>query len=247
MKIALLENHAHHAESIANWLRSAGHVAVLYDSVKSFMRDVSHDNFDLLMVGAHVPDNSATEVLMWLRERVSASVPVLRISASNDEDYVVDALKSGADDCRVMPLRRGEFLARVEVLGRRIPRKSAPAENLTFGDLKVDLKNRVISRNGRRIALTPKSYDLAVFLFSNLGQLLSRSYLMERIWGRGASTSTRTLDTHISRLRTDLSLTAENGWHLQSVYQHGYRLDQTDSRPLGAQGFKAVEQQALVA
>lgn len=94
-----------------------------------------------------------------------------------------------------------------------------------MGALSVDLRNRLIFREGERLTLTPKTYDLAVLLLTHTGQLLTRSYLLERVWGRGRSSQTRTLDTHISRLRSVLGLAPENGWKLQSVYQHGYRLD----------------------
>ena len=171
-------------------------------------------------------------MVSWIREQVSLSTPVLRICANNNEMDIVAALRAGADDCVAKPARQMEFLARIEALGRRAPRPSKPMDIQAYGELSVDLQNRVILRKGQRVSLTPKSYDLAVFLFSNLGQLLSRTYLMERIWGRGSSSSTRTLDTHISRLRSDLGLTAENGWVLQSVYQHGYRLEQVDTRPV---------------
>ncbi|MEQ1773697.1 MAG: response regulator transcription factor [Burkholderiales bacterium] len=230
MRIALLEEGGQAAETVGGWLRSTGYETVVHESGKAFIGELAVEPCDLLVVGA-APDISGMDVLVWVREHMSATIPILRIAEKNTEQEIVASLKAGADDCVVRPVRRLEFLARVEALGRRVPRSPKCVDLLRFGDLSVDLKNRVISRDGQRIALTPKSYDLAVFLFSNLGQLLSRSYLMERIWGRGSSTSTRTLDTHISRLRTDLGLTPENGWILQSIYQHGYRLEQTDPRP----------------
>lgn len=230
MKIAMLEEHADNAELMVGWLHAAGFGSmVLHDSRKAFSRDVPRGNYDLLIVGAQVAEGDGSEALIWVREHLSATIPVLRIAENNSEEDVVAALKAGADDCMVMPLRRAEFLARVEALGRRAPRGSGMREVLNLGDLSVDLKNRVISRDGQRLSLTPKSYDLAVFLFSNLGQLMSRDYLMQQIWRRGSGASTRTLDTHISRLRSDLNLTPENGWLLQSVYQHGYRLEQIEA------------------
>ena len=119
------------------------------------------------------------------------------------------------------------MLARIAALVRRTQRLDE-RERLEFGALCIDLKNRIILRDGARVALTPKTYNLAVFLLTNSGQLLSRAYLLERIWGSNKSAATRTLDTHISRLRTVLGLTPDNGWQLQSVYQYGYRLDRAD-------------------
>jgi DNA-binding response OmpR family regulator len=234
MRIALLEEDSYAAELIKGWLHAAGHVAAVYDSAHKFMAELAQDASDLLVVGtctSAVNRVGGTEVLQSVREQALAPVPLLRICANSHEHEIVAALKAGADDCMATPVRRLEFLARIEALGRRVPHVPKRPDSLNFGDLNVDLQNRVIVRDGQRVALTPKSYDLAVFLFSNLGQLLSRTCLMERIWGRGSSTSTRTLDTHISRLRTDLGLVPENGWVLQSVYQHGYRLEQADPLP----------------
>jgi two-component system, OmpR family, response regulator RegX3 len=231
MRIALLEEDMHTANQFAGWLQSAGHEAVVHDAAEVFMRDVPRGASDVLVIGHHTAGLRGEDLVSWVREQAGLSKPVLRICTNNNEMDIVAALNAGADDCMVKPPRRLEFLARIEALGRRVPRPPKQMDVLVYGDLSVDLQNRVILRDGQRIALTPKSYDLAVFLFSNVGQLLSRSYLMERIWGRGSSSSTRTLDTHISRLRTDLGLTPENGWILQSVYQHGYRLEKSDPRP----------------
>lgn len=235
MRIVLLEEDEYTADLLRGWLTAAGHDAVVHNSAQPFVREAGRDPGDLLVVGACAQDAGildGTQVIQHVREQSMAHIPMMRLCSTNGERDIVAALKAGADDCMAKPLRRLEFLARVDALTRRATRTPRPLEILSFGDLSVDLQNRVILRKGQRVSLTPKSYDLAVFLFSNLGQLLSRTYLMERIWGRGSSSSTRTLDTHISRLRSDLGLTSGNGWVLQSVYQHGYRLEQVDTRPV---------------
>ncbi len=240
MKITLLEDDPYTADLLSGWLTAAGHVPVVFESVQHVIREAAGDAGDLLIIGASSQDGGrqggdpmgGAQVIARVREQSLTPVPLLRLCPNTNELEMVAALNAGADDCMVKPLRRLEFLARIEALTRRMTRATKRVEVLNFGDLSVDLQNRVILRKGQRVSLTPKSYDLAVFLFSNLGQLLSRSHLMERIWGRGSSTSTRTLDTHISRLRSDLGLTAENGWALQSVYQHGYRLEQVDLHPV---------------
>ena len=74
--------------------------------------------------------------------------------------------------------------------------------------------------------MTQKDYELAVFLLRNIGRLLSRGYILEAVWGQSADLNTRTVDTHVSRIRGKLQLTPEHGWRLSAVYQHGYRLEQ---------------------
>ena len=226
MKIALLEQRAHDAELLAGWIRAANHEVVVHDSREAFTHGAARESFDLLIIG---PRMHSADVLPWVSAHAADPLPVLQLIARNSEEDMVAALKAGADDCMVTPPRREEFFARIDALVRRVPRVAGKrSQVLTFGDIMIDLQNRVILRREERIALTPKSYDLAVVMFTNVGQLLTRGFLMDRIWGRGSSTSTRTLDTHVSRLRSDLGLTRENGWQLQSVYQHGYRLERMD-------------------
>jgi DNA-binding response OmpR family regulator len=83
-----------------------------------------------------------------------------------------------------------------------------------------------VTRHGAEVDLTQKDFDLAVFLFRNVGNLVSRGHILESVWGRTSDLNTRTVDTHVSRLRSKLGLVPENGWKLSAVYQHGYRLEQ---------------------
>jgi DNA-binding response OmpR family regulator len=82
-----------------------------------------------------------------------------------------------------------------------------------------------VLRAGQAVELTQKDFDLAVFLFRNVGNLVSRGHILESVWGRSPDLNTRTVDTHVSRLRAKLGLVPENGWRLTAVYQHGYRLE----------------------
>jgi DNA-binding response OmpR family regulator len=153
-------------------------------------------------------------------------VPVLFTTARDAEADIVQALKAGADDYLVKPLRKQELLARVEALGRRARPKPRAAEHLKVAEFDVDVDRRVVTRHGAEMDLTQKDFDLAVFLFRNVGNLVSRGHILESVWGRTSDLNTRTVDTHVSRLRSKLGLVPENGWKLSAVYQHGYRLEQ---------------------
>ena len=76
---------------------------------------------------------------------------------------------------------------------------------------------------------TQKEYELIVFLFKNIGRVMSRAHILESVWGRNPDINTRTVDTHVSRIRTKLTLNAEAGWKLSSIYQHGYRLEKVNA------------------
>ena len=90
----------------------------------------------------------------------------------------------------------------------------------------VDAKRRRISIDGHEVELTQREFDLANFLFRRHGRIISRDALLENVWNLSAAVSTRTVDTHVSRLRKKLDLNGEKGWRLAAIYQHGYRLEQ---------------------
>lgn len=171
-----------------------------------------------------MPDISGTEVLVWLRETVSASVPVLFVTARDSEEDIVYALERGADDYMVKPIRRQEMLARVSALLRRAFPNAEKAV-LEYPPFVIDTTRREITRNEEKIRLRPKEYDLAVVLFRNVGRLLSRGHLQETVWGKASDIPSRTVDNHVSQVRKKLNLSEETGILVTPVYQYGYRVE----------------------
>ena len=102
----------------------------------------------------------------------------------------------------------------------------AKDEAVEVGDLRVDYSSRAISRGGAVFELTVKDFDLAALFLRNVGRLLPRSHIHEAVWGTVGAVTSRTIDTHVSRIRNKLGLLPKNGWQLKSVYKHGYRLEQ---------------------
>lgn len=226
MRIALLENNAQAASSLEDWLGNVQHNVRIFDTSPEFTRELERDDYDVAIVGGAEPGVNGTELVTHLRRRTAVMMPILRMIPKAAESDIVDALNAGADDCVTQPPRRQEFIARVEALARRARRATdTQAVVVEIGELKVDRKNRQIYRKGQVVSMTPKAYNLAVLMLLNTGKLLTREQLIDRLWGGARMESTRTLDTHMSRLRLTLGLTPANGWLLQSVYQHGYRLE----------------------
>lgn len=232
MRIAVLEDDPDQAALVTHWLEAEGHSCVVRERGDSFLRLVMHESFDLLLVDWMLPAGaSGLEIMQRVRDGARDYVPVLMMTARHEEGDIVAALGAGADDYMVKPLRRAELLARVGALVR-LARGGRGADQLPdTSPYTVDLNNNCISRDGAAISLTNREFELAVFLFRHIGQVLSRGHILEAIWGMpSAEVSTRTVDTHMSRLRRKLGLGDDSVWRLTAIYQHGYRLERTESQ-----------------
>jgi two-component system, OmpR family, response regulator RegX3 len=192
---------------------------------------MGRESYDLILLDWGIPDISGEEVLEWIRKNVKNPVPVMFVTARDEETDIVTALQKGADDYLVKPVRKLELLARVHALDRRAKKEFSSNEVLDFEPFQIDSRERKIRRSGDEIELTLKEFDLAVFMFRHMGQLLSRGHILESIWGRNPDLNTRTVDTHVSRIRNKLALTPENGYKLSSVYFYGYRLEKLSQNP----------------
>lgn len=228
MRIALLEDEPAQAEMIQMSLDTAGHDTHHFTTGQAFLQSVLNDTYDLLIMDWNVPDTNGPEVLKQIRERLDWHIPVLFVTSRVSEDDIVYALEQGADDYMTKPVRQKEVIARINALERRSGAKNDKESLLELPPYSFNTSNREIKKNGEVIDLTQKEFDVAVLLFNNQGRLLSRKYLMERVWGQTADLNTRTVDTHISKIRTKLGINPADGWRLSSVYQHGYRLEKND-------------------
>ena len=226
LRIAILEDDPDQAEIVSLWLKDAGYTVTSFLESAKFLRAVRRDSFDIYILDWIVPELSGIEVLRKLRGELNDNTPVIVATVKDKEQSIVRALEAGADDYLVKPMRRGELLARVAAILRRSGIGISPDNTFEAEPYRLDINNQVVILNGEEITLTNREFGLAVLLFRNAGKLLSRSHILEAIWGIDYNNvSTRTVDTHVSRLRKKLRLNEDTGWKLISVYQHGYRVE----------------------
>lgn len=223
MRIASVEDEAEDAARIRALLEGAGYQCENFLTGGAMIQALRNRAFDLLVVDWRLPDISGIEVVQWVRQHLGANPPVLFLTNRVLEDDAVTALGAGADDYLVKPIRDRVFLARVAALLRRAYPKAS--EVVQVGPYALDPRSRTILLRGVKLEVTPREFDLAIFLFRNVDRLIPSELLEKTVWGRPIGADSRTVTTHLSRLRIKLALRPENGVRLSAVYALGYRLD----------------------
>jgi DNA-binding response OmpR family regulator len=229
MYIGLLEDEPHLAQHVCDVLSEAGHTVTVFGNGEDMVRAVERNTFDLFVLDWRVPRMSGIEVLKHLRTVRNLNEPVLFLTSRTDEQDIVEALNSGADDYCTKPIRPREFLARVNSLIRRTYPDRTDDNIKTINEYKFDRANNTIGFDGKSIAVSEKEFKLAIYMFENIERAMSRERLIQEIWGTSGDDISRSLDVHISWLRKKLDLSATSPkYRLKPIYGFGYRLMAVD-------------------
>jgi DNA-binding response OmpR family regulator len=225
MRIAVLDDDRSQLELVCQVLTSAGHTCHAFGSGKEMLNQLRRESYDMLIIHWQPPNVSGAEVIHWVRERLPANLPVLFLTSRSSEDDIIAGLAAGADDYMIKPVRRGELVARVQALLRRAYPAQNTVEQIQFGKYIFEVRTGRLTMDGKPVELTQKEFDLALLFFRNIGRPLSRAYILEAVWARDVEVPSRTMDTHVSRVRSKLRLRPEYGYRLAPVYSYGYRLE----------------------
>jgi two-component system, OmpR family, KDP operon response regulator KdpE len=193
------------------------------DTIKQGLTEAGTRKPDLVILDLGLPDGDGVDFIRDLR--AWSGVPVIVLSARTSEDEKVNALDAGADDYLTKPFGVSELLARVRVSARRHRgSKTDSGDVFTFGDVSVDLANRIITKATAEIHLTPIEYRLLGILIANVGRVLTQRLLLREVWGPSHSESSHYLRVYMSHLRQKLEDDPAQPVHLLTETGVGYRL-----------------------
>lgn len=215
IKILIVDDEKPICDLIDINLSAAGyHCKAVQDGLQA-LDMIESESFDLILLDIMLPEIDGYELLEYVKP---IGTPVIFLTAKSGIDDRIKGLKMGADDYIVKPFQIGELMARVEALLRRYGKIN---NKLTFADVEVDMVSRTVSKGGKPVELTVKEFDLLVELIQNKNAALYREKLYEKVWGEPYVGDTRTLDSHIQRLRRKLD------WdnYIKTVFRIGYRLE----------------------
>jgi DNA-binding response OmpR family regulator len=227
MRIAILGENPLQSRFVRDALEIGGHTCHEFLEPDVFFRQCGDLDFDLLVL-ERVTDFTGSEIMRFLRLKVETSVPVIVMTTDGEELDAVSILTAGADNYIVKPVSAGVLLARVNALLRRAHGANRTGSKKVFGKFEFELSPKQVRVNGALVPLTQKEFDLALLLFQNLNQPLSRIQIQSLIWRQTEEVASRTIDTHLSLLRKKLGLRPENGYLLTPIHKYGYRLELID-------------------
>lgn len=224
MQITVWDQDKALAESLCATLQAAGHRAVRAADAEDVLEQVRQAASDLLLLDIAAPGAGSAMPIRAVRQMAPA-MPILLLCPRASTDEIAAALDAGAADFLIKPVRHAELVTRVQVLLQRAYPAQHAGELLQFGSYAFATASGSVVRDGKPVEVTQKEFDLALLFFRHLGRPLSRAYIRESIWPGDAGLPSRTLDTHVSRVRNKLDLRPENGYRLSPVYSYGYQLE----------------------
>lgn len=212
--------------TVPELLARAGFRCNVFETGQELLRGVSQVPYDMLLIDDELPDLPAIDVVRAVRGARSREVPIILLAADSSEDGLVDALDAGADDYVCRPLNARVLVARITALRRRVTgERLRQGLVVRAGPYQLNSVGRFATLRGERIAMTPKEFDLAMVLFSNIGRVLASDRIQQAVWRHELPPLSRALAGLISRLRKTLQIGVANGIVITVVYAHGYRLD----------------------
>lgn len=224
MRIAILQRDPVQRQTLEKILLQADHSCVSYDDGLSMSKALARSTVDLLVLDWHGVRLSGADILRAARAVGGDRMPVMFVSSDTSEASAVRALASGADDYVNLPVRPAEFRERVGALLRRAYPERHNTASFDAGPYRFDANRQLVTLRGAPVQLSGTQYRLASLFFANVGRVLSRDHIFAMVWGREFREFTRTIDSHVSRLRLLLEIEPQNGYRLQPVYKSGYRL-----------------------
>ncbi|MBU5306730.1 response regulator transcription factor [Clostridioides mangenotii] len=201
-------------------------VSYSYDGFDGFIK-AKENKPDLILLDWMLPNISGIEVLKKIRsDKDLKDVPVIMLTAKNMENDKVEGLDIGADDYITKPFSIKELMARINsVLRRYNTTNSDDQDVLTVGDLELDLNKHQVTKGAEKIELTLKEFELLKLLIQNRGKVLSRNYLLDKIWGYEYYGETRTVDVHIRYLRKKIEDENKSERYIETIRGVGYKID----------------------
>ncbi|MFI9382814.1 MULTISPECIES: response regulator transcription factor [unclassified Kutzneria] len=223
-RVLIVEDEESFADPLAFLLRKEGFTAALAGTGQEALEEFDRNGADIVLLDLMLPGMSGTDVCKALRQR--SAVPVIMVTARDSEIDKVVGLELGADDYVTKPYSARELIARIRaVLRRGGESEELLPQVLEAGPVRMDVERHVVTVDGGEVSLPLKEFDLLEYLLRNVGRVLTRGQLIDRVWGADYVGDTKTLDVHVKRLRSKIEPDPSAPQHLVTVRGLGYKFE----------------------
>ncbi|HKY56624.1 MAG TPA: response regulator transcription factor [Aeromicrobium sp.] len=223
-RVLVVEDETSYSEALSYVLRKEGFDVAVAETGPDALAEFGRAGADIILLDLMLPGLSGTEVCRQIRQ--TSAVPIIMVSAKDTEVDKVVGLELGADDYVTKPYSPRELVARIRaVLRRGLPDEIDDGSALEAGRIRMDVDRHLVTVDGERIQLPLKEFELLEYFLRNVGRVLTRGQLIDRVWGADYVGDTKTLDVHVKRLRSKIEADPANPIMLTTVRGLGYKLD----------------------
>lgn len=219
--ILIVDDEQKMREFVALFLRSSRYTVFEAADGRTALNILSKETIDLIVLDIMLPDISGFDLCSQIR--VKSSVPIIFLTALADEEYQMIGYRVEGDDYITKPFNASILLAKIQRILQRCAPLNARSDALTFRGIKLEISSRRVTLDGKPLQLTPKEFDLLLTLMQNRGKVLTRTFLLETIWGYSFAGDSRVVDSHIKKLRSKVSPYSSN---IKTVISIGYKLEE---------------------
>lgn len=226
IKVLVVEDEKSFSEPLAFLMGKEGYEVEVAADGNEALAKFDKSGADLVLLDLMLPGIAGTEVCRQIRTK--SNVPIIMLTAKDDEVDKVVGLELGADDYVTKPYSSRELLARVRAVLRRgadFAAEEGLGAQVQVGQIKLDTESHMVTFNGEQISLPLKEFELLEYLMRNAGRVLTRAQLIDRIWGSDYVGDTKTLDVHIKRLRSKFEKDQANPELIQTIRGLGYKME----------------------
>lgn len=219
--ILIVDDEQKMREFVALFLRSSRYTVFEAADGRTALNILSKETIDLIVLDIMLPDISGFDLCSQIR--VKSSVPIIFLTALADEEYQMIGYRVEGDDYITKPFNASILLAKIQRILQRCAPSNARSDTLAFRGIKLEISSRRVTLDGKPLQLTPKEFDLLLALMQNRGKVLTRTFLLETIWGYSFAGDSRVVDSHIKKLRSKVSPYLSN---IKTVISIGYKLEE---------------------
>lgn len=219
--ILIVDDEQKMREFVALFLRSSRYTVFEAADGRTALNILSKETIDLIVLDIMLPDISGFDLCSQIRVR--SSVPIIFLTALADEEYQMIGYRVEGDDYITKPFNASLLLAKIQRILQRCAPSNARSDTLAFRGIKLEISSRRVTLDGKPLQLTPKEFDLLLALMQNRDKVLTRTFLLETIWGYSFAGDSRVVDSHIKKLRSKVSPYSSN---IKTVISIGYKLEE---------------------